>query len=395
MATFLRGFCTAILGLAGLAAYATAALAADEVILKHDNGTMDSKRSSTGGGHAILFDRPEQDEWYLDRVEVFGARYGYPQPPDEDFTVFVTDPSMERYCAIARPYGTFERGPEKWTSIALPPVRVPARFYVCLVFNPTQTKGMYVGIDKSVKESHSRDAVPGSHLGEVEQGAEWMIRAHLTRKPHGTVVELLDRQQREKNRQGQLAGPEARRLKGANAVVLKHDGGKMDKHMSYGGPTAQTVAFEAPPGVQYVYGVSFYGSQYGGRHDADAVCGDVYILDAQGRVVSRTSFPYSLLTYQKAWIEIPTLPTKVAGKFYVAVYAHSEQYKGIYVGYDSGIEKSHSSLGKVSRGKFTLTPVPQKYDWMIRVKLADRAVYYDSADMGTDGSKVTPVSAEP
>src|SRR5271166_5818086 len=138
MVTFLRAFFTAMLGLVGLLAYATAALAADEMILKHDNGKMDSKRSSTGGGHAILFDRPEQDEWYLDRVEVFGARYGNPQPPDEDFTVYVTDPSMERYCAIARPYGTFARGPEQWTRIALPPVRVPARFYVCLVFNPTQ-----------------------------------------------------------------------------------------------------------------------------------------------------------------------------------------------------------------------------------------------------------------
>jgi hypothetical protein len=384
-----------MLGLTGLAAYATRGLAVDEVILKHDNGKMDSKLSNTGGGHAILFDRPERGEWYLDRVAVFGARYGYPQPPEEDFTIYVTDPSMERSCAIARPYGTFERGPEKWTSIALPPVRVPARFYVCLVFNPTQTKGVYVGIDKSVTESHSRDAVPGSHLGELEQGAEWMIRAHLTRKPQGTVIELRDQQQREKNGQEQLAAREARWLKGAKAIALKHDGGKMDKHMSYGGPTAQTVAFEAPPEEPYVYGVSFYGSEYGGQHDADAVCGDVYILDAQGRVVSRTSFPYSLLTYQDRWIEIPTLPTKVAGKFYVAVHAHSEQYKGIYVGYDSGIEETHSGLGRVGREKFTLTPVRQKHEWMIRVKLADRPVYYDTADLGNEGTEVTPASPKP
>ena len=105
----------------------------------------------------MLFQRPAQGEWFLDRIEVFGARYGNPQPPDEDFAVYVTDPTMARFCVISRPYGLFERGPEKWTSIALPPMRVPDSFYVCLVFNPTQTKGVYVGIDKT-----SRKAIPAT-----------------------------------------------------------------------------------------------------------------------------------------------------------------------------------------------------------------------------------------
>ena len=132
-----------------------------------------------------------------------------------------------------------------------------------------------------------------------------MIRAHLTQKPQGAVQELLDEQQREKNKQEALATREMRLLKGAKAMVLKHDGGKMDKYMSYGGPTAKTVAFEASPGEQYSTAFRSTALSTVGSTTPTAVCGDVYILDAQGRVVSRTSFPYSLLTYQKAWIEIP------------------------------------------------------------------------------------------
>ncbi|MGO8745910.1 MAG: hypothetical protein ACLQNE_07955 [Thermoguttaceae bacterium] len=372
---------TIVLATGGLCTREVAiATAQDEATLKYDDGSMEAKRSTTGGGHAVLFQRPAQGEWFLDRIDVFGSRYGNPQPPDEDFAVYVTDSTMARFCVISRPYSLFERGPEKWTRVALPPTRVPDSFYVCLVFNPTQTKGVYVGIDNDVKQSHSRDAVPGSHLGETFEEGEWMIRAHLTQKPQGAVQELLDEQQREKNKQEALATREMRLLKGAKATVLKHDTGTMEQHQSYGGPSAQTVAFDASGGDQYIYAVSFFGSQYGGQHDAAAVCGDVYILDSEGRVVSRTSFPYSLLTYQKAWIDVPTLPTKVTGKFYVALFAHSEQYKGIYVGYDAHTEVSHSFIGRVGREKFTFKPVPKPFDWMIRVKLADRPVYYDAAD---------------
>jgi hypothetical protein len=36
----------------------------------------------------------------------------------------------------------------------------------------------------------------------------------------------------------------------------------------------------------------------------------------------------------------------------------------------------------VGREEFTFKPVPKPFEWMIRVKLADRPVYYDAADKG-------------
>jgi hypothetical protein len=152
----------------------------------------------------------------------------------------------------------------------------------------------------------------------------------------------------------------------------------MDKFQSLGGSAAQTVAFEAPAAEQYVYGVTFYGSQYGGQHDFDAVNGDIYILDGDMNVISRTSFPYSLLTQQKSWVEVPTLPTKVKGKFYVALHAHSEEFKGIYVGYNENAGDSHSSVSDVSPKRFETTPSEKKLEWMIRAKLADKPVYYEA-----------------
>ena len=362
--------------LSALAGSSTRA-APGEVVLKHDDGSMEAKRSTTGGGHAVLFETPEQGDWCLQRVQLFGARYGWPQPPDEDFSIFVTDEALESFCRIAKPYALFEKGEEKWVAMDLPPVRVPRRFYVCVVFNPIQTKGVYVGLDKDVAESHSRDAIPGSHNRELKETADWMIRAHLVPGPQAEEMSLLSPEEREARRLAAIAARDEALLQGAASKMLKHDDGEMDNVQSFGGRGAQTIRFEAPAGEWCVYGVSVFGSQYGARHDAEAVNGDVYILDADLRVVTRTAFPYSLFTYQKAWVEIPVLPTKVSGVFHVAVHAHSERTKGLYVGYDEDVGETHSMVGSVAREAFELKQTKKPLEWMIRAKLADRPVWYE------------------
>lgn len=346
-----------------------------EVVLKYDDGTMEGKRSSTGGGHAVLFDRPEGGPWYLHAVEFFGARYGSRSAPDEDFLVYVTDAALKNYCKIGRPYGLAERGKEYWVRVDMPFVEVPDQFHVCLVFNPTRTKGVYVGMDKNGKEARSRSAVPDVHSKPLDATTNWMIRAHLTRTAAGETTKLLTPEQREQKRQAEVAAAEAKLLKGAKSLLLKHDNGRMDNYQSYGGSTAQTVAFGVPEGEWYAYGISFSGAQYGGRHDSEAVNGDVYILDEGMRVISRTSFPYSLLTYKRAWIEVPVLPTKVSGACFVAIHAHSERYKGLYVGYSTDVKDGHSWIGKVKKEHLDLKPVPKPMEWMIRLRLADKPVY--------------------
>jgi hypothetical protein len=345
--------------------------------LKYDDGTMEGKRSMAGGGHAVLFHKPDPADWYVDRVYLFGARYGGAVPPDEDFTIYVTDKDLQRYCMIPRPYSLFERGAERWVEIPLPPVHVPDDFYVCFVFQPTQTKGVFVGYDESVAESHSKQAVPDSHCEDVEKPYDWMIRTHLTQTPEGEALELLDAAGRAEAQQKVLAAEEEGLLKGSTAHVLQYDDGEMDGFQSYGGPTAQTVAFDAPAGGPwYVYRVAVYGSRYGGQIDADDLVAEVYLLDEEGRPVTSTAFPHSRFGYQQAWVQLDTLPTRVAGRFYVAVYAHSQQDRGLYIGYDTDIADSHSKVGSVRRTQFEFGEPREKWEWMIRVKLTDRPVVY-------------------
>jgi len=98
------------------------------------------------------------------------AQPGAPQAAD--------DTVLKQY---ALPYGTFQRGPERWYDMPVEPVWVPDLFYVCFAFSPTRTKGVFVSYDKSVKQTHSKMGVPGKHIRHVGENLEWMIRATLAK----------------------------------------------------------------------------------------------------------------------------------------------------------------------------------------------------------------------
>ncbi|MBT3270177.1 hypothetical protein HN371_23730 [Candidatus Poribacteria bacterium] len=146
------------------------------VTLKHDDGTMDGKRSIAGSGHAVLFDRPD-GEWDVTRVQVYGSRYGYPQAPDEDFNVYIADADMNVLAQVGAPYARFARGEWAWVLVDVPATAAPEQFYVCVTFDPAQTKGVYVGCDESVTQTHSKRALPGAHVADVNGAFDWMIRA--------------------------------------------------------------------------------------------------------------------------------------------------------------------------------------------------------------------------
>jgi Tol biopolymer transport system component len=148
------------------------------ILLYYDDGTPEGKLSIAGSGHALLFQRPEETR-FIDRVDVFGSRYGTRKPPEEDFTVYVCDEDFNPLHEFNRPYGLFQRGENQWFKIPVDSVSVPRRFYVCLSFNPTSTKGVYVAYDQSVTRSHSRTGLPYTHINDVKKKYDWMIRVHL------------------------------------------------------------------------------------------------------------------------------------------------------------------------------------------------------------------------
>jgi hypothetical protein len=62
---------------------------------------------------------------------------------------------------------------------------VTGPFYVLVYFDPTQTRGIFLSIDK-VKSSHSIAAMPGKPMGALGPDKEWMIRASLMKRGKGS-----------------------------------------------------------------------------------------------------------------------------------------------------------------------------------------------------------------
>jgi len=155
----------------------------DTALLKYDDGIMDGERSMSGSGHAVLFQKPGGD-WSVIQLQIYASRYGSPEPPKENFRIYLCDKDFEVIKKIEKPYGIFEQGDKKWYKIDIDPVTVPDIFYVCVDFNPTATKGVLIGFDKDVVRSHSRNALPYTYISDVKEKFDWMIRVVL-KKPAG------------------------------------------------------------------------------------------------------------------------------------------------------------------------------------------------------------------
>ncbi len=349
-------------------------------LLKHDDGSQDSKRSMTGAGHAVRFECPDGKKWYVTGIRLHGSRYGTAQPPNEDFKIVIASDDLSQRVEINKPYSLFERGKEKWVRISFDPVEVRGAFQAAVFFNPTRTKGVYVGIDSDAKPTHSSILLasdPSSKDSDLK--GDWMIRAYVSNEVEGEARKLLN----EEARAGQLVQEEASRdaklLGDAKSLTLQHDDGPTEDKMNIQG-ALYSVQFETPNNVEaYVWQVQMYASQFGGRHDSEAVSGDIYILDENRKILSRSTFPYSRATQEERWISVPTLPTKVQGKFYVSVDSHGTKYKGLYLGYVDDKQQQVASTDTRTGMKVEPFEGSTKFkhmQWLLRVKVADRPVVY-------------------
>lgn len=148
-------------------------------LLSYVDDTAEGKRSIAGSGHAMYFDRKDEGAAQLTAVHVFGARYGTPQPPEEDFHVYVLDERLGMLADVKVPYKTFERGEMRWYVLKVPPVNVPRNFVVCLSFNPARMKGVYVGMDKDPSRLHSAMGLPSKGIVPIKDEYNWMMRVQL------------------------------------------------------------------------------------------------------------------------------------------------------------------------------------------------------------------------
>ena len=145
--------------------------------LSHVGDASDDQRSLGGSGHAVAFDRPEKAGAIV-AIQIYASRYGLPEPPQEDFHVRLLDKDRKVLKDFPFPYAKIARGPMQWYTLGVPATEVPEHFYVALAFNPEQTKGIYLGLDKNVKESHSYIGLPEDGFQPVPEKYDWMVRAY-------------------------------------------------------------------------------------------------------------------------------------------------------------------------------------------------------------------------
>ena len=96
--------------------------------------------------------------------------YGREEPPNEDFHIYLLDQDQKVLEQIPIPYRNVEWGELRWQTFAFPAVEVPEKFFVALWFNAERTKGVFLGMDTNVKESHSYVGLPDKGFHKADQG---------------------------------------------------------------------------------------------------------------------------------------------------------------------------------------------------------------------------------
>ena len=143
------------------------------IIISNDDGESAGKRSIAGSGHAVLLETPQKSE--LLAVMIYGSRYGNTAPPKENFHVRLCDEDRQVIKDFEFPYSLFKKGEPKWVRMKSEFADLPQKFYLCVGFNPEQTKGVYVHYDKE-SSGGSYTGLPDNDFKDFADG-DWMIRA--------------------------------------------------------------------------------------------------------------------------------------------------------------------------------------------------------------------------
>ena len=144
-------------------------------MLAADDGKSAGHSSIAGSGHIVLFEPGHAVE--LVAVRIYGSRYGTPQPPNENFYVWIADENKDVIHTFEYPYALIKRGNPKWYMLKTEPAILPEKFYLCVGFNPEQTKGVYLHHDDQASgQSYIGLPYDNEPFKPFEKG-DWMIRA--------------------------------------------------------------------------------------------------------------------------------------------------------------------------------------------------------------------------
>ncbi len=353
---------------------------ANAVPLGYVDDTAEDKQSLGASGHAVKFQR-RGNARFVKVVQIFASRYGYPQAPKEDFHLYLLNEKMQVLADLRYPYGMIERGEMKWYTLRTPSIEVPEQFTVAFSFNPSRTKGVYLGIDKSVSKSRSLMGLPDSGFEEVKQPEDWMVRVYLSEQPSGVkgVKRLAEWK----------APVKVEPFEGCGEV--KYDNGKSDDMQSYGErcPTMRILPADSGLGAETLAlkGFRLYASRYGSGYIPGKTFLYAYIIDSRDKILQKAVFPYAKFSYKPKWVNLvleePVAIEKPAEYLTIAFDPEAHRTKGIYFHYNKNPQVSHSLVGTAGKG---FTALPDR-EWMIRT-------YFQAGKeiSGSYGVRATPAT---
>jgi hypothetical protein len=400
------------------------------IALGYVDGKQDDMQSFADTGFAVAFQRPK-DAKSIVAVEIYAARYGHPQPPNDDFHVYLLDQDKKVLEQIAVPYRKIAR-PERegelhWYALEFPAVDVPEKFFVALWFNAEQTKGIYLGMKKNGPPRHSYIGLPDKGYREIDKAGDWMVRAVVSaengKKPTHPKVTTYEEEKAADTEsaeappkrtwrdvtgafslEAQFAGVEEGKVKlkkaGGKTVTvpleqlskedrdfvadqtatspgtkpgareareLSHDNGVMASKSSIAGG-GHAVKFKVDGDSWQVVSVSLHGSRYGEARPPKENF-KIWICDAKFEPIATFEFPYSSYVRGKpGWKNFRVRPTRVPQEFIVCFGFDPHQTKGIFVSHDDKPSET-SLIGVPGQGD----PKPfTKGNWLIRCKVEKR-----------------------
>lgn len=397
-------------------AVAAGQLAGQPDELARDDGRQAGKQSTAGGGHAVRFETPG-DGYCLTSVRFHGARYGAPAAPSEDFHVWLCDEDFKAIGDFPFPYSRVKYGSFGWVTLKIKPTRVPKTFLVCIGFNPTATKGVFLNYDAE-SSGHSLSGLPGGGKRPFDRG-DWMIRATVDRvagepeaadtaRPSAEAIrtwvdltgafrvdaEYLGRDDgnvRLKKLDGAVITVPISKLSQVDREFVQTQAGRTDGGASPSGlasvtapdltgkpeelalddgqaagkksfPMGLAVALDAPGEPCYLTSVRIHGSRYGNPRAPNEEF-HVSLCDADFNLIADFPFAYSKFPYgDPKWVSLPVKPTEVPSKFVICVDFNPTRTKGVFVSHDA---EGTSLAGKPGRKAGTFSGG----HWLIRASV--------------------------
>lgn len=148
-------------------------------------------------------------------------------------------------------------------------------------------------------------------------------------------------------------------------VVLKYDDDTMEGKWSLA-MSGHAVEYDRPVDAHWVESVEIFAARYGTPEPPKEYF-HLYVLNAAKQVLADVPFHYGLIGRgDQKWYTLKTPSIEVTEKFSIAFDFNPHPTKGVYLGLDESVEKSHSLQGLPDDG---YKPVDKKFDWMVRVHM--------------------------